>query len=204
MGSDPAIALQEVEQFTVRSWFSQPAVGHDVRGDVEGGLDGDLQRVFHEPLLAQVVRNRLNAREAPEVGQAGLDLGQLLCDQGAVGHGCGTRAAIARQHRLQVEGLVPGPHFKGDTRRRVAIDDEGPLPQDPNAEINRRIVQNDEVNRRAEGALERTGEGKPGAIERVRRAHREQHRDIHVAVGPSGPVGDRAEQVRRRHARIGG
>jgi len=67
----------------------------------------------------------LDAGETPEVGQAGFDLGQLLLGQGS----------------FRVRTSKP-------IRAGIAIDEQAALPHDPDAEVNRRIVQHDEINRR--------------------------------------------------------
>jgi len=85
---EPAVLLQQVEQFPVRARFAKAPVRHDVRRHVERGLDGDLQGVFDEPLLADVDRQSLGSRQPAELREACLDERQLLGDEGRVRHAC--------------------------------------------------------------------------------------------------------------------
>ena len=45
---------------------------------VLGSLNGDLQRVLDESLLADVGVDHLGSRESPKLRDAGLDEGELL------------------------------------------------------------------------------------------------------------------------------
>jgi hypothetical protein len=45
---DPAVPFEEVEQLTVRPRLAEVQVRDDVRGNIEGGLNGDLQRVLDD------------------------------------------------------------------------------------------------------------------------------------------------------------
>ena len=66
----PARALDQVEQFAIRSRFSEPAVGDDVRRNVDGRLNGDLERVFDESLFSQVARKLRGFCQTSKVGDA--------------------------------------------------------------------------------------------------------------------------------------
>jgi hypothetical protein len=57
-----------------------------VRGDVERGLDGDLQGGLDESLLLHVPVDHVEAGERPELGDVRLDAGELLGDEVGVGH----------------------------------------------------------------------------------------------------------------------
>jgi len=57
--------LEQIEQLSVRARLAMPSIRDDVRGDVERCLNRQLQRVFHETFLADVVRELRRAREPP-------------------------------------------------------------------------------------------------------------------------------------------
>lgn len=61
----PRVALEQIEQLSVRARLAMPSIRDDVRGDVERCLNRQLQRVFHETFLADVVRELRRAREPP-------------------------------------------------------------------------------------------------------------------------------------------
>lgn len=72
--------------------LAQSLVGDDVRGGVEGGLNGELEGMEDEALLAEVVLQALGAGEVAQLADVGLDLRELLGDQLGVGHaGCSGR-----------------------------------------------------------------------------------------------------------------
>ena len=56
-----------------------------MRGDVERGLDGDLQRVLDEALLLHVPRELVEPRQRAKLGDTGLDLRELLGDEVGIG-----------------------------------------------------------------------------------------------------------------------
>src|ERR1700686_4518384 len=74
---DPAVPFKEIEQLTVRPRFAEAQVRDDVRGNIEGGLNGDLQRVLDESLFAQVMRDLGRAREPSKVRNQTLDEREL-------------------------------------------------------------------------------------------------------------------------------
>ena len=66
--------------------LAEPTGRDDVRGDVEGGLDGELEGVLDEAFLANVVIDQLEARDGPELVDAGLDERELLREEWFIRH----------------------------------------------------------------------------------------------------------------------
>jgi len=61
---------------------------------------------------------------------------------------------IAREHRLEVEGLVPGLRLEPDPLSAVTIHGRATVAQHPNAKIDGRIVEDDEIDWAAHYAFE--------------------------------------------------
>jgi hypothetical protein len=83
---NPAVPFEEIEQLTVRPRFAEAQVRDDVRGNIEGGLNGDLQCVLDESLLAQVMRDLGRAREPSKVRNQTFDERELLGEEIGVSH----------------------------------------------------------------------------------------------------------------------
>ena len=84
--ADVSAACEEVEQLAVGPRLTKALIRDDVRGDIERGLNRELQGMFDEPLLANVVTEIIGARETPKLRDVRFDLGQLLPDQSGVSH----------------------------------------------------------------------------------------------------------------------
>ena len=67
-----------------------------MRRDVEGGLNGQLQRMFDEALLAHVVTQRVEMSEATQVRHRRHDRRQPLLDERPIGHGVAAARCSAR------------------------------------------------------------------------------------------------------------
>jgi hypothetical protein len=78
---DPLGSGQEIEQLSVRARLAKPLVRHDVGRDVECCLNRDLQRVFDEPPLAQVMREFGRTRQSMEIGDIRLDERELFGEE---------------------------------------------------------------------------------------------------------------------------
>lgn len=78
---------EQSEELAVRPRLPEAPVGDEVRGDVERGLDGDLERVLDEPLLANVGPQRARPGELLELPDVRLDHRELLRDEVGVDHG---------------------------------------------------------------------------------------------------------------------
>ena len=63
-------------------------VRDDVRSDVERRLNGDLQCMFDEPLLADVLIEYRWPRQAAEIGHTRLDHGELLRNEFGISQRC--------------------------------------------------------------------------------------------------------------------
>jgi hypothetical protein len=48
----PSVARQQCEELAVAPRLAETSIGRHVRGNIQGSLDGDLQRVLPEALLA--------------------------------------------------------------------------------------------------------------------------------------------------------
>lgn len=57
---EPAVSTEQVEKFAVRPGFAKSFVRHDMGRDVLRALDGDLERVLYESLLADIRFNDLH------------------------------------------------------------------------------------------------------------------------------------------------
>ena len=66
---------------------------HHVRGDVQDGLNGDLQRVLDEAFLHDVGGKISRAGESAQLPDGCFDEGKLLGDEIGIGQGPGGRAA---------------------------------------------------------------------------------------------------------------
>ena len=122
---DPAVPFEEIEQFTVRPRFAEAQVRDDVRGNIEGGLNGDLQRVLDESLLAHVMRDLGRAREPSKVRNQTLDVAR---SSASVTDTLAWRAVLS-ENWLQVERLVSCPHFEANAERSVGVDDQSASAQ---------------------------------------------------------------------------
>jgi len=56
-----------------------------VGGDIQGGLDGDLQRVLDETFFLHVTAELIEPGEGAKLGDRGLDLRELLDEQIGIG-----------------------------------------------------------------------------------------------------------------------
>src|SRR5512134_256373 len=69
---------EQAEHVAARLRLAETIVRHDVRAHVERYLDGQLQGVLDESLLAQVARDPLGMGQGPQLSDARLDEGELL------------------------------------------------------------------------------------------------------------------------------
>ncbi len=83
---DPLAALEQVEELAVCARLPKPFIRYDVRGDIQGRLDGELQCVFHETLFANVLTEEAGLCERAQLVHTSLDLPELLRDQLGIGH----------------------------------------------------------------------------------------------------------------------
>ena len=170
-GRDPAGPFEQVEQLAVGARLPQPLVGHDVRRGVEDRLDRDLQRVLHEPRLANVGRDRRRAGQLAQLADARLDDREPFRDQ--LRHrssGRRRQPPIRAEHRLQVEPQVARPHLESDAQGGILVQEK----------------------RRRHAARGRTGRRAPGSGIRPPCAGR-----AGVRISPSRRSWQRVERPRR-------
>jgi hypothetical protein len=74
--TDRLVAVEQIEELTIGPRLTKPAIGYDRRGDVQGRLNRDLQRVLDEAKLADIGVDRARACQPPQLGQARLDAGR--------------------------------------------------------------------------------------------------------------------------------
>lgn len=79
-------AGEELKQRSIGLRLAKAFVGGEVRGDVESGLDGDLEGVLHETLLADIDAKAVNRRQGSELMQTRDDAREFFRDQIAIGH----------------------------------------------------------------------------------------------------------------------
>jgi len=86
VGSDPAGSFERGEEIAVRRGLSEAFIRDDMRGDIKGRLDRQLERMLDEAPLAHVSADALEPREFAHFATARLDDRQLLGDELRVGH----------------------------------------------------------------------------------------------------------------------
>lgn len=83
---DPAITREQDEQLLVGLGLAETPIGDDMRRDVECGLNRELERMFDESCLTNVVLDQINARERPQLANTRLDERELLREERFVRH----------------------------------------------------------------------------------------------------------------------
>jgi hypothetical protein len=64
LGVHPSRIGEETKQFVVGSWLTKSIVRHDVRRDIESGLNCKLKGVFYEAPFANITIDVLRPRES--------------------------------------------------------------------------------------------------------------------------------------------
>jgi hypothetical protein len=64
LGAHPSRIGEETKQFVVGSWLTKSIVRHDVRRDIESGLNCKLKGVFYEAPFANITIDVLRPRES--------------------------------------------------------------------------------------------------------------------------------------------
>lgn len=77
---------KKIKQLAIGLWLSKPVVRHDVGGYVQGSLDRDLEGMFDEALLAQVLSNRRGPGQGSQLLDTRLDQGELLRNELGIRH----------------------------------------------------------------------------------------------------------------------
>jgi hypothetical protein len=85
------VALEQIDQLGVRGWLAEALIRHDVRGDIEDGLNGDLQRMLGEALLELVDGEIGGSRQRAQLVHGGFDERELLGDEIGIGHRAAAR-----------------------------------------------------------------------------------------------------------------
>lgn len=93
--------------------------------DTNRSLNGNLQRVLHKALLADVVRQRVSMRERPQLCDAGFDLSELFRDQLRIGHRDDARgrrysSSIGRRSKYSFRARTSNLIRSAGTRSRIS------------------------------------------------------------------------------------
>lgn len=55
----PVVLLQQIEQLTMSLWLAESPIRHNMGGNIQSGLDGDLQGIGDKAFLTDIVRDAL-------------------------------------------------------------------------------------------------------------------------------------------------